>query len=338
MVVGLLSLTLPSPYLLESPGPTFNTTGEIEDWPVIELSGAETFETEGTLALTTVYVNGQPTSTVRVPSTVLGWFAPTVDLTPHELVYPSGTTAEQVQEANSEAMASSHELALAAALDYLGEDFVVELSVIDFTAEAADAGTAELLALNDLVLAADGEEVTGLEGLRQAVNDAEGDPIELTVLRDDERVDIEVPTYQEADGEFYVGVLLASEFEFPIEADISLEGVGGPSAGLMFTLGLIDTMTEEQLTGGEHWAGTGTVDPDGTVGAIGGAPQKVAGALNDGAEHFLVPRENCDELEGRLPSGIDVYGVEEVSDAVEIVEAVRDGDEDFLAGIEACGR
>lgn len=338
LVTGLAALTLPSSFLLESPGPIFNTTGEIDDWPVITVNGSETYETEGSLALTTVFVTGAPTSTVRVPEAIAGWLSPSIDLTPQELVYPSGTTAEEVQQRNTEAMASSQELALAAALDYIDTDYAVELSVMDFTEEALEAGTDQLLAPGDVVLAAQDEPVTGLEGLRQAVNEAAGEPVELTVVRDGEHVEVAAPTYQEADGEYYVGILLASEFDFPVEADIRLQDVGGPSAGLMFALGIIDTMTEESLTGGQDWAGTGTVDPDGTVGPIGGIAQKVVGAEDEGAEHFLVPRENCDELEGRLPSGLDVYGVEDVDQAVGIVEAVRDGDTDSLAGLEPCGR
>ncbi|WP_223881137.1 YlbL family protein [Nesterenkonia ebinurensis] len=338
LVMGLAAFSLPSAYLTESPGPVFDTTGEIQDWPVITVHGTETYQTEGSLSLTTVYVNGAPTSTVRVFDALGGWISPSVDLTPHELVYPSGTTREEVQQRNQAAMASSQELALAAALDHLGVDYLVELSVMEFTQEAVDAGTDEILIPGDQMLAAEGEEVTGLEGLRQAVNEAAGEPIELTVVRDGEPVEIEVPTYQEADGEYYVGILLATEFDFPVEADIRLEDVGGPSAGLMFALGLIDTMTENPLTGGVNWAGTGTVDPDGTVGPIGGVAQKTVGARDEGAEHFLAPRPNCDELVGRLPGGIEVYGVEDVDQAVEIVEAVRDNDEDFLAGLEPCGR
>lgn len=338
LLLAAASLAMPSPYMLESPGPTFNTTGEIEDQPVTSVTGAETFDAEGTLALTTIYVTGAPTQTVRVPQAVRGWASGDTDMTPDELVYPSGTTAEEVRQRNTEAMASSQQLSLAAALDHLEIDFEVELFVADFTPDAVEAGTDELLTAGDRILQAAGESVTGLEGLRSAVNEASGEPIELTVARDGGQVNVEVPTYQEADGEYYVGILLGNEFEFPVEAEIQLEDVGGPSAGLMFSLGLIDTMTQESMTGGQDWAGTGTVDPDGTVGPIGGAPLKLVGAQEQGAEHFLAPRDNCDELEGRLPQGLDVYGVEDVDEAVAVVEAVRDGDEDFLAGVEPCGR
>lgn len=337
-LLGVLSLGLPSPYLIESPGPIFNTTGEVDDEPVISLDeDTDVHETDGSLALTTVLVSGEPTTRVTVPQAVAGWISGSDDVMPHELVYPSGTTAEEVHEANTAAMASSQELALAAALDYQEVDYDVELSVMDFTPEATEVGIDELLSPGDQVLAADGEEITGLEGLRSAVNEAAGQPVELTVIRDGDHVDVEAPTYLDADGEYYVGIMLGSDFEFPVSADIQLEDVGGPSAGLMFSLGIIDRMDEESLTGGEEWAGTGTVDPDGTIGPIGGIAQKVVGAVDDEADHFLAPRENCDELTGRIPDELDVYGVEDVEQAADIVQAVRDNDEDFLAGLEPCG-
>lgn len=339
LALGLASLGLPSPYLLESPGPIFDTTGEIEDWPVLSVSGAETYETDGVLALTTVYVNGQPTSTVRVPDMLRGWISPHIDLAPHELVYPSGTTADQVEEMNTAAMTGSQDLAVAAALEQLEMEYSQELAVVDFTPEAREAGTAEMLQAGDEVIAAEGERITGLEGLRSAVNESAGQPVELSLLRDGDEIEVEVPTYQEPDGEYFVGIMLQGEFDFPVDVEIQgLDNVGGPSAGLMFSLGIIDAMTEESMTGGEHWAGSGTVDPDGTVGPIGGIAQKVVGARDEGADHFLVPRDNCPELEGRIPGGLEVYGVDDVAEARQIVEAVRDGDEDQLAGLAPCGQ
>lgn len=337
VALGAALLATPAPYLTESPGPVFDTLGGDGDEPMISIGGQETFSTEGSLSMTTVFVNGAPTSTVRVPQVVRGWLDPTVDVTPQELVYPSGTTAEDVQQMNTAAMTSSQDLATAAALSQLGADFSQQLQVMEFTPQAADAGAVTVLEIGDEVVAAGGDPVTGVEGVREAVNDAAGQTVELTVVRDGEELDVEVPTYQEADGEYYVGIMLQGEFEFPVEVEVTLEDVGGPSAGLMFALGIVDQLTEESMTGGQDWAGTGTVDPDGTVGPIGGIAQKVVGAHSQGTDHFLVPRDNCIELEGRLPGDLEVYGVDDVAQATEIVEAVRDGDEAFLDSLSSCG-
>ncbi|WP_460688694.1 YlbL family protein [Nesterenkonia suensis] len=337
VALGATLLATPAPYLTEAPGPVFNTIGEIGDEPMISISGQDTHPTEGALSMTTVYVNGAPTSTVYVPQVIRGWVDPSVDVMPQELVYPSGTTADEVRQMNTAAMTSSQDLATAAALEALGIEHSQRLRVIDFTPQAADVGTTAVLEVGDEVLAAGGESVTGVEGLREVVNDAAGQPVELTVSRDGEELEVEVPTYQEADGDYYVGILLQGEFDFPLEVEITLEDVGGPSAGLMFTLGIIDHLTEVSMTGGEDWAGTGTVDPDGTVGPIGGIAQKVVGARDAGAEHFLVPRDNCAELDGRVPRGLEVHGVDDVDQARQVVEAVRDEDTAFLDARESCG-
>ncbi|NLS09269.1 signal protein PDZ [Nesterenkonia sp. MY13] len=338
VALGVTALFLPGAHVIESPGPIFDTIGEVEGMPVITVQGADTYATEGTLALTTAYVSGGPVTDVRVARVIGGWLAPSQDVVPEPYVYSPGTTSEEVAERNTSTMASSQQISVAAALEHLEVDFDAQLVVVGFTERGVEEGVEEKLQLGDEITAAAGEPISGIEGLRQAVNEAEGEPIELTVVRDEEELNIEVPTFQEADGEYYVGIGADSRLNFPVDVDFRLEDVGGPSAGLMFTLGLIDTMTEESLTGGEHWAGTGTVDPDGTVGIIGGPAQKAVGANEAGADHFLVPRVNCDELEGRIPGDLAVYGVDDVDEAVAVIEAVRDGDTEYLDSVEPCGR
>ncbi|GAB3183878.1 PDZ domain-containing protein [Nesterenkonia halophila] len=337
LLLGAASLSVPSAFLIESPGPTFNTIGETDGDPIITVDGAQTYETDGNLDLTTVYVNGQPTSTVRVPDMIRGWFDPSVDVEPHELVYPSGTSAEEVEQQNAQAMTSSQDQAVAAALDELGIEYSQRLEVVEFTDGAAVSGADDVLQIGDEVVAAAGERVAGVPGLRDAVTDAAGQPVGLDVIRDGERQEVDVPTYEESDGQHYMGVLLQGRFEFPVEVDIRLDDVGGPSAGMMFSLGVIDTLTDGSMTAGEHWAGTGTVEADGTVGPIGGIAQKVRGAAAEGADHFLAPAGNCAGLDGRVPAGIDVYSIEDVGQGRSIVQAVGDGDEAALDAAETCG-
>jgi len=112
--------------------------------------------------------------------------------------------------------------------------------------------------------------------------------------------------------------------EFPIT--VNLEGVGGPSGGLMLSLGIVDKLTPGELNGGHKVAGTGTIDPDGKVGAIGGIGQKMAGARNSGAEFFLAPADNCDDvLASHIPSGLTVAKVSTLTDAVAALEAYSAG-------------
>jgi PDZ domain-containing protein len=141
------------------------------------------------------------------------------------------------------------------------------------------------------------------------------------------------PTKTEA-GRYVLGVILQYKFKFPFEVKISLEKVGGPSAGLMFALGIIDTVTPGDLTGGKHIAGTGTITPDGVVGPIGGVSQKMHGARSAGASIFLAPAENCDDVVGHIPEGLQVVRVENLTGARKAVELAASGGD--TSGLPVC--
>ncbi|MBN9170726.1 MAG: ATP-dependent serine peptidase containing a PDZ domain protein, partial [Microbacterium sp.] len=111
----------------------------------------------------------------------------------------------------------------------------------------------------------------------------------------------------------------------PIDVTIQLNNVGGPSAGMMFALGIMDTLTPGQLNGGKSIAGTGTITADGTVGPIGGIRQKLYGAKEAGASYFLAPDSNCDEVVGHVPSGLRVFAVKKLDDSLAVLDALRSG-------------
>jgi PDZ domain-containing protein len=102
-----------------------------------------------------------------------------------------------------------------------------------------------------------------------------------------------------------------------------LEEVGGPSAGLMFSLGIVDELTRGSLTGGEVIAGTGTIDAEGLVGPIGGVQQKVVGAHRDGARYFLTPTRNCLDAAAAAPDGLRLVRVETLEDAVDSLKRIQ---------------
>jgi PDZ domain-containing protein len=114
-------------------------------------------------------------------------------------------------------------------------------------------------------------------------------------------------------------------YEFPIDVEIQLNDVGGPSAGMMFALGIVDMLTPGAMTGGERVAGTGSIDSDGTVGPIGGIRQKLWGALDADADWFLAPESNCDEVVGNVPDGLEVFAVGTLDEARSVVDAIAEG-------------
>ncbi len=325
------AVLLPAPYVLESPGPTFNTIGEVDGQPLIRVEGRESFPPTGELDLTTVFVNGGPNGAVNILDTFRAWADPSANVLPEQLVYPEGTTSTDVREQNAVAMTSSQESAIAAALAHEDIDFTEELSVARLATDAAADG---ILEEGDILRSVDGREIENITTLRSALNDAEGAPATLAIIRDGAPMDVSVTPRESSEGDYQLGIMLASTFDFPFDVTIQLDNVGGPSAGTMFALGIIDTLTEGDLTGGRHFAGTGTIDSAGVVGPIGGIAQKLVGARAGGADFFLAPAANCDEVVGNIPDGLTVVRVETLDDAVEAVETLGAGEDP--AGLPAC--
>ncbi|MGB4779922.1 S16 family serine protease, partial [Microbacterium sp.] len=133
-----------------------------------------------------------------------------------------------------------------------------------------------------------------------------------------------------------VGITTSHDYDFPVDVTIQLDNVGGPSAGMMFALGIIDTLSDGDLNGGEQVAGTGTIDSAGTVGPIGGIRQKMYGAKDAGATWFLAPRDNCEEVVGHVPAGLRVFSVATLDDALDALAAIRgERDPDALPTCES---
>jgi len=133
-----------------------------------------------------------------------------------------------------------------------------------------------------------------------------------------------------------IGITLRTDYDFPIDVTIQLDNVGGPSAGMMFALGIIDTLTEGELNGGQNVAGTGTIDAAGTVGPIGGIRQKLYGARDAGAEFFLAPAANCDEVVGHVPDGLQVIRTATLDESLDALEVIADGGD--LDALPTCER
>src|SRR5699024_10012863 len=237
--------------------------------------------------------------------------------TPAELLYPPETTGDEVRSQNAEAMADSQSWAVAAALEHLGIDYQQRLFALDFT---EDSPAAEFLEPNDEIISLNGNDITGHGQLVNTIQEANGEPVNMRVRRNGDDQIFTIPVNQAEDGTYQIGVYLDSEFVFPIDVEIHLQDVGGPSAGLIFTLALIDRMTEDSVTDGRPIAGTGTIDPDGTVGPIGGIQQKVMAAASEGATIFLAPEMNCPEIT-HVPDGMTVYSVDTLDTALEILDA-----------------
>jgi PDZ domain-containing protein len=335
-VVGAVLFAMaPSPYVVERPGPAFDTLGEVtnsdgDEVALIDIPDETTYPTSGELNLLTVYVDGSRERPLAWLEVAGSWFDPSRTILPIDVVYPDGQTDEEADAQSAAAMSSSQQDSVAAALTELGIDFdsvMVISGVIDGTPAEG------VLEVGDEVLAADGIAIENVEELRAVIVDAGiGANVVLEIVRDGAELDVNVVPVAGSEGSPVIGVYGGARYEeFPIEVNIQLENVGGPSAGMMFALGIYDKLTPGELTGGENIAGTGTIVGSGEVGAIGGVIQKMYAARDAGADWFLSPVANCDDVVGNIPSGIEVFAVSTLDEAIAAVESIADGDTSQLA-------
>jgi PDZ domain-containing protein len=332
-VVGTVLLGLaPSPYAIERPGPVYNVLGSTDiagkTVPLIEVTGEKTYATSGKLDMLTVYVDGTPQTQLSWIEVAGSWFDTSRAAVPLDEIYPTGQTDKQADEQSTQEMSSSQESAQAAALTELGIDYQMKTTVT-VAQVIKGAPAAGILKTGDQFETVNGEKVVSLASLQAAIR-ANGvtKPVSFGITRNGAAQTVEVtPTISANTQKPAIGIYTggSSTFTFPFEVKIQLQDVGGPSAGMMLALGIYDKLTPGDLVNGKHIAGTGTIDPDGTVGAIGGIRQKLYGARDDGATWFLAPQSNCDEVVGHVPSGIRVVAVKTLDDAITAVKAIASG-------------
>ena len=328
-ILGAIAVLLPTGYAVRAPGPTADTLGTVAGGalPLVNIAGAPTYPTTGELRLTTVSVSGGPIGPVMPMDVIYSWLSPRRSAMPVESVFPTGITREQQQQQSAAQMITSQQAATAAALTELGYEIPVTMSVADFPDNSLAVG---VLQVDDVLLELNGIPQDSFAGLLGTLNEIEpGSIVDLTIQRDGEviSVPLETGTATNNDGTMRaaLGVFMRSEFDFPIDVEIQIDNIGGPSAGSMFALAIMDRLTELDELQGVPIAGTGAINVDGQILPIGGIRQKMHGALRDGARWFLAPVTNCDEVVGAIPRGLNVVAVSTLHEAREAVIAIGNG-------------
>jgi PDZ domain-containing protein len=310
------------PYVALGPGPAYNTLGAVDGTQVISVSGHPTYPTTGELDLTTVGVQ----SDLTLGEALRDWVDKDLAVVPRDVVYPTGETDAQVDRENTAAMTGSQDNATTAALRQLGIPVTNDVVVGDVTKGAPADGT---LRPGDVVRTVDGAAVEDGKDLAAKVSArAPGAPVTLAYERDGATATATLTTAAAPGAttpRAFIGVAPVDQAHYPFSVTIRLKDVGGPSAGLMFALGIVDKLDRQPLTGGLHVAGTGEISPDGTVGPIGGITQKLLGARRRGATVFLTPADNCKEALGAVPKGLTLVRVDSLRQALEGLRTVRDG-------------
>lgn len=316
--VGVIGAVVTIPYVALGPGPTFNTLGTVDGKKVVQIEGERTYPAPGHLNLTTVSViNG-----VTLWGALEYWVSGQRALVPRNQIFAPGLTREQIKEQSQRRFDRSTSAATLAALRYLGYPTTVVVRRVEPKAPAQGE-----LSRQDEIVAVEGRPVDSAGQLVERLSDSH--PGDVVTLRIDpgkapvRQVDVTLGPGPEQHG--YLGVIVGTEPAVDFDIDVTLTEVGGPSAGLMFALGIVDKLTPESLTDGEFIAGTGTITPTGEVGRIGGIQHKMTSAYDAGAEVFLVPAKNCDEAVPGAPEGLQLVKVTTLADAIHDLEGLRAG-------------
>jgi PDZ domain-containing protein len=294
------------PVVALSPGPMEDVLARLK------VEGSPVYGSEGKLYLTSVGIDDN----VRFYEALLDMANRDIQLVPRGRLYPEDQDSEEVDEENAQLMDRSKETATVVALREVGYD--IEPSGVRITQVVSGAPADGKLKAGDEILRADGRAVDSTEEVRKAITSHKpGERVDFRVKRDkDERtVSVEV---QEVENEPRVGILLRDLFpDLPVKVTIETQNnIGGPSAGLMFTLSIIDKLTSEDLTGGRRIAGTGAIDLDGSVLPVGSVDEKLIAVHRLGVTTFLIPADNCDEVRGQVPDGLRLVKVAKLDDAL----------------------
>lgn len=339
LLIGLwvTAALVPLPYVTYEPGLTVNVLGKNDDGQqIIEVEGRRSYPDDGQLRMTTVYVSQpKPEGRNNLFELMHDWISDEDAVYPYDAVYRQDETVEQNKQEGKAQMTSSQDAATAVALEELGYD-VTEPAVAAVTDSAPADGHLET---GDVIVRVDGERVSTSDDVVAAVTSApEGEPVRFAVRRDG-RVQTEQVTPDVVDGKPQVGIQVGTQVKQDLPVDVTVNispSIGGPSAGLMFSLGIYDTLTPGSLTGGKTVAGTGTMDASGTVGPIGGIQQKIVGARDAGAELFLVPPDNCKDALGAPNGDMRLVKADTMHDArLAIEQWVKDPDADLPSCEEA---
>ncbi|WP_019545131.1 YlbL family protein [Streptomyces sulphureus] len=341
LLIALLcaAMLIREPYAKMSPGPTYNTLTKGHGETVLQVPKGMAHKTTGHLNMTTVRVTNSEYR-MSIIGAVGGWLNSDTIVVPYSTVYPDNKSAQQVNEENAEEFNTSQESAKVVALRELGHDVPARTIVSSVVKDSPAHGT---LHAGDVIRAVDGTAVRKPQQVAKLVSDRKpGESVTFSLIPAkeakraekageepdpaDER-EVTVRTKEEPeDGRAIVGIQPGTAHTFPFKINITLHDVGGPSAGLMFALGLVDKLSEHDLTGGHFIAGTGTIDDDGKVGEIGGIQMKTIAARDEGAEFFLTPKGNCHTAAKTKPDGLTLVETGTMDQAMESLKKIRAGE------------
>lgn len=341
-IASVVVFIVPIPYVVTTPGPTFDLNAPFHGHELISVNGTDPHTGQavtadrphdGQLRMVTVSEYGGPGHPITTFDLLRLTWDGVSEVDHYYDIYNDEVTADQVQSFAQAMMTSSHSTSSVAALEQLGYDVPAVVSVTGAVEGSHAEGKVEA---GDILVS-----VTDHSGTVHPVNRAgtifavmaktpADSTVTLVVKRHGVDIPLSIVSTAAPDGiGSKLGIYLDIKTTLPFDVTFNIEDIGGPSAGMMFALAIIDKLTEGDLTGGKPVAGTGALHYDGRVEPIGGLPQKMVGAYNEGARYFLAPDVNCDEVTS-TPEGLEVFRVADLNEAVSAVEAIKAGDTSAL--------
>jgi Lon-like protease len=319
IVFGGLVSAVTVPFVALGPGPTFNTLGEVDGKQVVDIKGTETKPTSGNLNMTTV----AQTDGLTLGQALALWMSGREQMVPRDLVYPPNKSKSDVDKDNNTDFKNSEKDAEFAALAYL--KYPQAVTVESVTAHGPSDGK---LQPGDAIDMVNGVEVATVAQFTDILKKTKpGDQVVIDYRRKNQAigtVTITLGTNKDRDYG-YLGTAVLNAPWAPFTVDFNLANIGGPSAGLMFSLAVVDKLTTGNLNDGKFVAGTGTIGADGKVGPIGGITHKMLAAQEAGAAVFLVPADNCDEAKSMRDDNMELIKVDTLSGAVDSLHALTSG-------------
>jgi PDZ domain-containing protein len=312
LILGAWNLELP--YLAFSSGPVSDAAD------AIVASGIDTYPPEGELLMLTVV-----SQDVNIFETMIAGIDPSIDLVRKEAYRQPDESDEDYRKRVLQQMDDSQTRAITVALNHLGYEMVpVDVLITDLV---PDKPAADILQIGDSINSFNGMEIVRSTDLTGALEGFQpGDTVDLEITREGTRQTFQVELAERDDdtGGAMIGIVVGELTEPPFPVSIQAANVGGPSAGMMHALAIIDILTPGELTKGHIVAGTGTIQYDGSVGSIGGIRQKVVGAEAAGAEYILVPQGNHEQALTAEYESIEIVPVGTLQEAIDFLDGLAE--------------
>jgi PDZ domain-containing protein len=316
----LVALFIPSPFVILAPGTPQNVLGS-----AIKITGTQSYPTTGKLSVTSVMVT-DPDSYITGFDILYAWIDNKRAVLPRQEVYPDGETAAEAVRQGAAEMSGSQINATAAALLYLGYKSPSKIVVVDVN---KDSKAQNVLLKNDQVLTIDDRKFENTTELLEFLDSKKpGEYVTVKVSRQSVgEVTKKIALSSREDGSAFIGINIQEQFDFPFDVKIKLEETGGPSGGLIFAIGVVEKLTQEDLIRSRNIAGTGTITTSGNVGPIGGIAEKIIGAQDFGVNIFFTPIENCQDIsnleelgQGKGEKVMKIVPVATLAQAIEVLK------------------